>query len=352
MVKFLSMQPNKNQIFCDFLTCSQYHEQEHAPVFGRLSTSIDENGEVSPPFHHPKTLSGEFGSSVQISSDGHLVTFDGNPSRWNRPDNVHGLPLDEAKRVVNQILLANGLPPFHGVNLKFRQTDENRNHLAVTDGAVFSRIDMTTNVITGSPSNLHAFLQYQKTQTFPRLEQRIYGNNTYHGKDSDSRQFLIYDKGLDVKNKLLSKSEDPEYLQSILNFLHSNGVARLEMSYKRFLRKRNRRFWNLATSANLNAQFTKDFKLMAKDIETPDYGDMPTECLKTLGLYMMGMNPKEVLSPKTYYKHKKILKSYGYDIANPNIHLLQGKVKIITLKPCELPDWYRHADTSLLKAVN
>lgn len=345
------MQPNKNQIFCDYLTCSQYHEQAHAPVFGRISTSIDENGETSPPFYHPKTLSGDFGSSVQISSDGHLVTFEGNPSRFNRPDNVHGLPLDEAKSVVNQILLANGLPPFHGVNLKYRQADKNRNHLVVTDGAVFSRIDMTTNVITGSPNNLHAFLQYQKTQTFPRLEQRIYGNNTYHGKDSDSRQFLIYDKALDVKNKLLRKATDSEYLQKIYDFLHEQGVARLEMSYKRFLRKRHRRFWNQANSANLTTQFLKDFNQMAKDIETPDYGDMPTECLKTLGLYMMGMDVKDVLSPNTYYKHKKILLSYGYDISNQNIHLLQGKVKIITLKPCELPQWYRHADTNLLKAV-
>lgn len=345
------MDLSNSQIFCDKIVCSQYHADGHAPVFGRVSTSIDETGEGSPPFYHPKTLQGEHGSSVQISSNGHLVTFDGNPSRWNRPDNVHGLPLDEAKSVVNQILMANGLPPFHGVNLKYRQADENRNHLVVTDGAVFSRIDMTTNVITGSPSNLQAFLQYQKTQTFPRLEQRIYGNNTYHGKDSDSRQFLIYDKGLDVKNKLLRKATDSEYLHKIYDFLHQQGVARLEMSYKRFLRKQNRRFWNSATTKSLNKQFTKDFSLMAKDIETPDYGDMPGEVLKTLALYMIGANPKQVLANNTFYKHKKILKTYGYDISNPNIHLLQGKVKIITLKPCELPQWYRHADTNVLKAV-
>jgi len=345
------MDLSPSQIFCDKIVCSQYHAHGHSPVFGRVSTSIDESGELSPPFYHPKTLLGEFGSSVQISSNGHLVTFDGNPSRWNRPDNVHGLPLDEAKGIVNQILMANGLPPFHGVNLKFRQAEENRNHLVVTDGAVFSRIDMTTNVITGSPSNLQAFLRYHKTQSFPRLEQRIYGNNTYHGKDSDSRQFLIYDKGLDAKNKLLKNAENPAYINQIIDYLQSNGVARLEMSYKRFLRKQHRRFWNAATTKSLNKQFTKDFNIMAKDIETPDYGDMPGEVLKTLALYMIGANPKEVLANNTYYKHKKILKTYGYDISNPNIHLVQGKLKIISLQPCVMPDWYRHADTSLLKAV-
>jgi len=345
------MQLPSSQIFCDKIVCSQYHDQEHAPVFGRKSISQDENGSISAPFFHPKTLEGAYGSSVQISSDGHLVTFDGNPSRWNRPDNVQGLPLDDAKGVVNQILMANGLPPFHGVNIKHRQSQEDKTALVVSDGAVFSRIDITTNIITGSPSNLCAFLQYQKTQTFPRLEQRIFGNNTYHGKDSDSRQILIYDKGLDVRNKLLKKSTESQYIQQIVDYLDSNGVVRFEMSYKRFLRKQHRRFWNSATTRSLNTQFTKDFQLMAKDIETPDFGDMPTECVKTLALYMIGMKPKDVLSPNTYYKHKKILKTYGYDIANENIHLLQGKVKIITLKPAVLPSWYRHAEPATLKAV-
>ena len=83
---------------------------------------------------------------------------------------------------------------------------------------------------------------------------------------------------------------------------------------------------------------------MTEEIEAPDYGEIPNPALGTLLMYMAGIDVKERLAEQTYYRHRKTLKKFGYDISNKNVHLLQGKVKIITLEPAGVPDFYKHAN--------
>ena len=85
---------------------------------------------------------------------------------------------------------------------------------------------------------------------------------------------------------------------------------------------------------------------MIKEVKAPDYGELAKKenknLLATLCMYIAGVDVKELLAPNTFYKHKKELAEFGYDISNRNLHMLQPKVKIITLEPAGVPDFYRH----------
>lgn len=331
-----SMKMTPSQIFCDFLTVSQYHDTPHPAFNAGIRTTIDASGDITQISPVPFSLSGQNGSNLQISSDGHKVYLSGNPSRWNRSENYYGLSLDQAKIVANKILESVGLPTFTNGEI-LQHTDGTQKYT----GAQFSRIDMTANIKTGSPSNAKAYLQHQATQEYPRLKKHLYENTVYYGLQSDSRTIIIYDKAQQLR--ALHKKDMTPYMSRLIDWLEKNGVIRFEIKYLRYLRNKNLRYWHRVTQERLSIEIEMDINLMTQEIEVPDYGDIPGCALGTLGIYIMGLDVKKHLKSSTYYRHRKILKKFGYDISNQNIHLLQPKVKIITLEPAGVPDFYKHA---------
>ena len=333
------MKIKSESLFCDWLTVSQTHETRHSPFNDGFKTITDENGEITRKTPIWKSYKGEHGSSLQIRSDGNTVLVEGNPSRFNRSENYHGLSLDQVKALTNTILKSVNLPPFTGGEIK--QLSDGTNTYS---GAIFSRIDITGNIKTGSAGNRDTYLQYQQTQEFPKLEKHLVGKNTYYGKESDSRTILVYDKALQLLKKVLKNSDQKPYIRALIEYCESNGIIRFETRYKRFLRSSNMRMWHKATHKNLTSKTIKDIDTMTEEIETADYEGISTPALGTLTMYMAGIDVKERLSENTYYKHRKELKKFGYDISNKNVHLLQPKVKIITLEPAGVPDFYKHAN--------
>lgn len=321
--------------FCDYLTVSQEHPA-HEPFFESMHCVYDKQGNEIDHWLKPQQILGAFNSSSIIKSDGRRVSYSGNPSRWDRPENYHGLDLDRAKNLVNQQMRSRDLPEFtDGETLK------NASGKSFYTGAKFSRIDICTNIATGSAANLRDYLNHQRTQNHGRLKYSEDEGTIYYGRHSAHRLVRIYDKGQQVIDAVLPKTEDPEYISDLATYLLDNGIFRIEIENRRNLKSLNCRTWARATHANLCQQFIKDTSAMTDEIETPDYGDMPVEALKTLGLYMMGVDVRKTLHRNTFSKHRKILKKYGYDISSKNIHLLQPKVKIITLTPAGIPDFYR-----------
>lgn len=325
-------------LFCDWLTVSQTHMTKHTPHLDGYSTITDQAGEITRRSPLWKSLEGEHGSSIQIRSDGETVFVEGNPSRFNRSENYHGLNLDQVKDLINQMLESVDLPPFTGGELK-QLSDGSQSY----SGAIFSRIDMTGNIKTGSPGNRETYLKYQQTQEFPKLEKHLVGKNTYYGKESESRTILIYDKAHQLSEKVLKYTDEKEYIRELIAYCEANGILRFETRYRRYLRTSNLRQWHRATHKNLTNKTIKDIDTMTPEIEAPDYGGIPNKALGTLLMYMAGLDVRQRLSHQTYYKHRKILKAFGYDISSRNIHLLQAKVKIITLEPAGVPEFYKHA---------
>lgn len=330
------MELKNNEIFVDWITVQQTHEEKHQPFSAGIRVTYDADGNVERKSTISIDLEGKFGSKCRIYSDGQTVQFDGNPSRWNRPDNLFGEDLDTLKDRINAIVQSVGLPPFTGG----KKTKLNNGEI-INTGARFSRIDMTANIATGSPRSRDNYLKHLQAQTYGRMEKSLIGLNTYFGHKKSQRLIRIYDKAKQLRDKILRKSKDKKRIRELINYCDANGIVRFEIEYRKWLARANVRHWDNATHDALCAQTKKEIGIMTEDFEEPNFDEIPNAALGTLTMYMAGIDVKKRLSPKTFYNHRKVLKKFGYDIANQNIHILQPKVQIVTLRPAEIPDWYK-----------
>lgn len=93
----------------------QDHPAGGLPLVGRhvIERFELETGERLPPSVNQKILEGSFSTKLTIRCDGQRVRVEGNPSRWQRMDNLFGLKtLDECVAIFNHVLVQYHLPPF------------------------------------------------------------------------------------------------------------------------------------------------------------------------------------------------------------------------------------------------
>lgn len=93
----------------------QDHPAGSVPFVGRhrIERVELETGEYLPPSVNQKILEGSYSTKLNIRCDGQRVRVEGNPSRWQRMDNLFGLQtLDECVAIFNHVLAQYGLPPF------------------------------------------------------------------------------------------------------------------------------------------------------------------------------------------------------------------------------------------------
>ncbi len=154
-------------MFVDWVSVSQYHGGDLPEIVGSLNfKNLDEDAPIESA--GPRQYRGSHDSSLQVKAHNGWVRVSGNPSRWNRPDNLFGYDLDECMAVINDHLSTLGLPPFTvGVPVS---PDRNERRASVGlasidgetvdgmgegepiawSGAAFSRIDLCQNFAAGS----------------------------------------------------------------------------------------------------------------------------------------------------------------------------------------------------------
>ena len=73
----------------------------------------------------------------------------------------------------------------------------------------------------------------------------------------------------------------------------------------------------------------------------------------TCSRWMAGQDLRQLLPERTFYRHAKVLREYGIDITEPrNVETFPVKVRIVEMKPLQMPDWYSlEDDFPHLKAV-
>ena len=245
--------------FIDKLCVTQDHlpvDGEMLPVVGQFKNfRVDlKTGESAETVSYLK-LEGSFSSSLIIRSNGYRVEVYGNPSRWQRIDNLYGLKtIDECIAVYNHILLGLGLPVFTKCTqyLYLASTTGKPNKTA--NGAIIKHIDFTRNLAVGL-GNERAYNKALSTQSIGRSvppflypdENTVewYGANMQKMSGSTFRYIKVYTKTADLlrNQKKLCKGvneQDFQYFEDLLQFTVRNGVIREEHSFKReYLKKHN-----------------------------------------------------------------------------------------------------------------
>lgn len=336
-------QKKKPPFFVDWLSVSQVHTEGGLPlVDSGCVMGVDDSGELEWKTSKAVKHEGSFETSLNVRCDGHRVTFSGNVSRFGRADNLFGFDFWECMRRVNEVLQHYNLPPF-SAGKKIERVSRGEVRYEWT-GARVSRIDLTANYETGSVDNAHALMQYLGSQHAGRHEGRVLGQGetVAFGAGSRRQYWKAY-----IKHLELTRHGGGD--QRVIEHCASRGVVRFEGTVRsNALTDLGCAFlgdyesgWAMAQLIQLFEQQTQ--VLHRAERSTDDLDELPRHLRATARDYMAGMDCAARMSRASFYRHRAELLPYGIDIAVRNVRPFQPRVRVIELRPAEIPSWYQLA---------
>jgi len=369
--------------FIDYLDVSQHHPNRDLPIIAQeIKTTTDVDTGLVRESVTKKRFEGSYSSVLNIKCDGSTVSVSGNPSRWNRLDNLYGLTtFDQCIHVYNSILLSLGLPLFTKcTRFDWLQTSDSKRASLITDGALLTRIDWTRNFSVGK-GNEKPFLRALSSQSIGKgIKPKIYPNGCtvdWGGKASLWYQ-KVYAKSEDLRINLKSRlkinphlpSEDKDYLEKLINYCDEKGIVRDEKEFKsRFLRKNNMCFYGLTNESDFNKYLTDIDKIIARiEMSTVDYVTISDQLLDkkivksrqaanaTQACAMAWLHNQDIsLQKSSYYVHKSRLLQLGIDISNSH-DITKGLPQLkrqreIVISDALPPNWYQMPNTNHLRLV-
>ncbi|WP_394148067.1 phage/plasmid replication protein, II/X family [Shewanella atlantica] len=361
--------------FIDRLFMQQDHHQGDLPLVGtHVIERIElETGEHLPPSVNQKILEGSFSTKLTIRCDGTRVRVEGNPSRWQRMDNLFGLEtLDECVEVFNNVLARYGLPPFtKNTEIYYRQSPNGKKAQLVGNGAEITAIDWTINHQVGEGKEQSYIRGMSSMQIGRGRKPKLYpdGHTCNWGEGSTWVMTKLYSKAIELKRHLLKEQRKKDrisddrlnYIESLIDYCETKGVVREEHSLRQALIKRNNlQFYGRVTEADFHP-YLKDIEtamntiqishdehqsiadqLLSLSVVKSRQAANATQCYALM--WQHGADLRKELSERQFYEHKARLKLIGIDIGQqfdvsrmcPTLR----RSEVIDIKPLSIPDWY------------
>ncbi len=359
--------------FIDWLSIHQEHPKHE--IYGDqmvfrvdLKTGEQVSGSPSESDHE-----GSYSTTLKIRSNGTRVSVRGNPSKFNRVDNVFGInSLSACVAIFNKVLSDLGLPLFTRCSeLNHYQSTESSKSSAVSNGAVITRIDITSNYSVGQ-GNVDQYLKALSTQWIGHGQRpHIYANGQTvewgrqqtNKKGSSYIYYKVYSKHHELKNnttkKLSLNDTESLYLKQLIDWTEQQGIARAEVSLKRlWLKRHGFSYFGLFKEQDIFNQL-KPFEVMMKRLEvTPmniktvsqkllDEGicNSPQSANSTDRIYQQWLHGEYFdFNKRSLQTHRARLRCIGIDIALPcdltRSPILFESKKTIKVKQTQIPSWY------------
>jgi len=374
-------------MFFDWLTMYQDFPDVHFPMLGdRASIVIDTAtgehlGLRQPSIQH----AGSFCTSIQVRISNQRITVSGNPSRYDRIDNLFGFTtLEECVGVYNRILLSLGLPPFSKcTQIFFRQGEDGQRVEKFSDGAVVTEIHVTSNRAVGQgsvPDYLKGLSTLRYRNSIPRLHTN---GNTVDWLSKKGKASLIYpsvyNKAEEIKlhtlNNIVRKygddSVEAKYLNRVIGYCELHGVSRHEQKFKsEFLRRHDMHFYGLFDPKGFkrfNDEFLAiDDRLQVTAMTLETVADKllrlgivdNTRAAMTTSLYAMQWmhGQKFDFGKKQVQTHRARLRKIGIDIADTcdvsrHSPVYIRKATEVVVRDLQIPAWYQLPQVHQLRAV-
>lgn len=357
------------QFFIDKLSVVQQHEKPLPTVSKAIMSTIDaQTGELlyDGPVKN-RVFEGSYSSKINVFCDGHRVVVSGNPSRWNRSENLFGLlTIEDCINVYNPILLSLGLPALTPCTGWFyRQSDKDSSVKKFANGCEITQIDFTRNWSVGKGKE-YSFLRGASSMKIGRRVGYLYPDGTSLTWGGGSYKYdKLYIKHNDLirhqNKRTKSLAEDEKhYYQQVIDYCKNKGVVREEQSFKqKFLKRKNLNYYGLIRE--------QDFELYLSDIETAlkrlqvthmTYETIAEQLLaegvckssqsanSTEAIALKWMHGGYIDKTKSqYYEHRKRLLHIGIDIGvRHDVTRMAPQIRtseLIDLQLLKVPYWYR-----------
>ena len=370
----------KTDFFIDKMNLHQDHDHQLLPSGSeRIWTEDLSTGELTPnECKFQDSLEGSFSSKINIYVRENRVVVAGNPSRWNRSENLWGFrTIDECVQVYNRVLAKLDLPPFTKATKHWiRQGEDGSKAKVVTDGAVFDHFDFTKNHAVGQGRE-YSFLRGLASQSIGRgLDPFLYPNGATVdwgssksravGKGSTYRYDKMYIKHIDLeqhrdKRLQFATQDQIAYYDRIAEYCRDMGIVRQEQSKKRaFLdRNFNLRHYGFGTESDFESHLNDiDNALNRLEVNHMNYETISqqliangicksTQAANSTQAYCMSWLHGERIDKKKsqYYVHRSRLLELGLDIAVPyDVSRMPPQVRsseVIELRSVAPPEWYQ-----------
>lgn len=374
-------------MFIDWLSCYQDYDFDLPVIAADGYAYIDFVTDVKQARQNRVKHEGSFSTSIQIQVRGRRVYVSGNPSRFDRLDNLFGLStIDQCVAVYNGILASLGLPAFTRCTFSgFRETQKEDGSIALTpfvDGLVITEVHCTTNVAVDEGSTdayLKAIAMLPYRNSVPRLHTN--GKTTdWLSKQGNARDLYakVYEKANElrlhslpiIKKRYGEHSDEYQYLAALADYCDQTGAVRFEQKFRSsFLRKNNLQFWGLSDYTDLkqlHEQFLgidEKLKVSAMNLQTLTETLLSegicksTQSANSTALYAINwMNGEKFDLNKTQVQTNRArLRKIGIDIAKPcNLTVFSPVIvkEVIEIEKRALtpPAFYRHPNHLRLAA--
>ncbi|EKO3679028.1 hypothetical protein M3905_000710 [Vibrio metschnikovii] len=362
--------------FIDQLFIQQDHPDGGLPFVGtHVIERLDmETGEALPPSVNQKRLEGSFSTKLTIRCDGYRVRVEGNPSRWQRMDNLFGLTsLDECVEIYNHLLSRYDLPPLtKNTRLYPRQSPDGKSTSLVGNGAEITSIDWTRNLSVGKGKEASFIRGMSSMQIGRGRKPNLFPNGMTCGWGYGSSWLLnkLYCKAYELKEHLKKDKRRKdgitesqlEYVEKLISYCEQHGVVRDENSLKQaFLKKHRLQFYGLVTeddfyphlndienamkTIQINHDQHTSIAHQLLDASAVDTLRKANTTMSYFTLWQNGTDLRQVLNRSQFYEHKTRLKKIGIDIGQPfDVSRMCPTLKrseVIEVKPLPIPDWYQ-----------
>lgn len=362
--------------FIDQLFMQQDYPEGGLPLVGtHVIERVDmETGEHLPPSVNQKVLEGSYSTKLTIRCNGNRVRVEGNPSRWQRMDNLFGLTqLDDCVAIYNHVLAQYGLPPFtKNTKLKHRQSQDGKRSGLIGNGAEITLIDWTRNHMVGARKEASFIRGMSSVQIGRGREPKLYPNGMTcnWGEASEWMMTKLYCKSFELKEHLRRDKRKKHgvtetqlnYIDQLIDYCAEQGVVREEHSLRqKILKRHNLQFYGLITEADFH-EHLQDIENAMKTLHAThdehqsiahqllDSGAVNTlrQANTTMSYFTMwqhGTDLRGILKASQFYEHKARLKLIGIDISRPfDVSRMCPTLKrseVIEVKPLSIPSWYQ-----------
>ena len=335
--------------FCDWVSIYQRHIDVQLPkLCDGAFLRIDVHGELVNTTLKKLRIEGSHDTSVYVRCDGETVWFEGNASRFRRPDNVFGYSFRECIQRINALLAEHDLPPFTEGD-KFI-TNFRGQPRSVWSGAMVTRVDMTENFETGSKEDAYYFMRWLASQQASRLKTGTHGEGETVDFGRGSRR--VYSKAYLKAAELRRHAKGDTYLEQLADWCDSRGLVRFETTYKATkLHDMGCHYLGGFDMKQLEIDFEQRKEVLSRaSAEVEDLASLPKHFLSTYRMWQAGDDVASRLSLATFKRHRKALLPYGVDIAiKSNVTQLKTKTRVVRLGPVSAPDWYELPEVEGLK---